>query len=155
MNSLMQGHHAEPDNGNGYCIYNNIAIAAAHLLNKYPGTIKKVAIVDFDVHHGNGTQKIFYSSPDVLFISIHQDRNYPKNTGFVHEVGESSGVGYNINVPLPPGSGSQAYRYTMESVVKPILVDYHPDFILVSCGLDCSYMDPLGTYHLISGYHII
>ena len=104
------------------------------------------------MHHGNGTQKIFYNDPAVLFISLHQDGNYPKDTGSLCECGEGEGKGYNINVPLPPGSGSGAYAYAMEQVVGPAIEEYKPDIILVSCGLDASYMV---TYILYKSTHIL
>jgi acetoin utilization deacetylase AcuC-like enzyme len=144
------GHHAIPSAGMGFCIFNNIAIAARYLRSKYPDKIRKVAIVDYDVHHGNGTQDSFYSDENVLFISIHQDRNFPLNTGFLEEDGEGKAKGTTINIPLPPGSGSGAYKCAFDSVVIPGLNRFKPDIILVSSGFDASYMDPLSAMILSS-----
>ncbi|RHY25399.1 hypothetical protein DYB32_008344 [Aphanomyces invadans] len=133
------GHHALPDIGMGFCIFNNVAIAAYYLLQEYPSKIRKVAIVDYDVHHGNGTQASFEADDRVLFISVHQDNNYPLNSGRIE------GEGYTINIPLPAGSGTGAYNSTMDRVVVPALHAFEPDFILISSGFDASYMDPLGN----------
>ncbi|CAK4078485.1 unnamed protein product [Aphanomyces euteiches] len=139
------GHHALPGIGMGFCIFNNIAIAAYYLLQKYPTTIQKIAIIDYDVHHGNGTQASFESDDRVLFISTHQDNNYPLDSGHVHETGKGKGDGYTINIPLPAGSGTGAYNATIDRIVLPALAAFKPDFILVSSGFDASYMDPLGN----------
>ncbi|KAI9003471.1 deacetylase [Hyaloraphidium curvatum] len=136
------GHHAEASQGRGFCIFSNVVIAAEHA-RKVRG-LKRVAILDWDVHHGNGTQKAFYNDPGVLFISIHQDRYYPQDCGFVEENGEGAGEGYNINVPLPPGSGHGAYVSTVERIVVPAIRQYQPEIILISSGFDASVMDPLG-----------
>jgi acetoin utilization deacetylase AcuC-like enzyme len=138
------GHHAEPDQGMGFCVFNNIAVAAAHLMDTRG--VQRVGIIDFDVHHGNGTQKIFEADPRVLFISLHQDSNYPLHSGKVEEKGVApSGEGYTINIPLPPGSGSGAYRATFERVVEPAMSLFKPQIILISCGFDASYLDPLSA----------
>ncbi|KAG2496888.1 hypothetical protein HYH03_005287 [Edaphochlamys debaryana] len=142
------GHHAERSEGMGFCVFNNVAVAAAHALG--PRGLGRVAIVDFDVHHGNGTQHAFESDPRVLFISVHQDSNYPLRSGYVHENGTGPGEGTTLNVPLPPGSGSGAYRATFERVVIPALEAYKPDMILVSAGYDASYMDMLAAMILSS-----
>ncbi|RHY42463.1 hypothetical protein DYB34_012181 [Aphanomyces astaci] len=139
------GHHALRDIGMGFCIFNNIAIAAHYLLQTYPSSVRKVAIVDYDVHHGNGTQASFEADNRVLFISIHQANNYPLDSGHIHEIGTGDGRGYTINIPLPPGSGTGAYNSAMGRVVLPALHEFAPDFILVSSGFDASYMDPLGN----------
>lgn len=137
------GHHAEPDKAMGFCFFNNIAIAARYAQAKY--SVRKVAIVDFDVHHGNGTQTIFWEDPSVLFISLHQDSNYPIGRGLATERGQGKGHGFNINVPLPPGSGRGAYAAAMDRVVVPALNAFGPDLILVSSGFDASYLDPLSS----------
>ncbi|PNW87295.1 hypothetical protein CHLRE_02g116950v5 [Chlamydomonas reinhardtii] len=142
------GHHAERDHGMGFCIFNNVAVAAAHALAAHG--LKRVAIVDFDVHHGNGTQHIFESDPRVLFISVHQDSNYPLRSGYVTETGTGEGEGATINVPLPPGSGSGAYKAAFERVVLPALEAYRPELLLVSAGYDASYMDMLAAMILSS-----
>ena len=136
------GHHAERDTGRGFCIFGNVALAAMHALEARD--IPRIAVVDWDVHHGNGTQAAFYGDPRALTISIHQDRNYPFDSGFLTERGEGAGMGYNINVPLPPGSGHEAYLATIERVVAPALRAHEPGLVLVGCGFDASVADPLG-----------
>jgi acetoin utilization deacetylase AcuC-like enzyme len=148
------GHHAERDRGRGFCIFGNIALAAMHA-RKVRG-LSKVAIVDWDVHHGNGTEHTFYTDPTVLTISIHQDNNYPPDSGAVTDIGSGAGEGYNINVPLPPGSGVGAYVATFEQVVTPALRAYRPELILVASGLDASAMDPLASMMMTSdGYRTL
>ncbi|KAI8475598.1 MAG: histone deacetylase [Monoraphidium minutum] len=136
------GHHAERGTGLGYCIFNNVSVAAAHAMERHG--LSRVAIVDFDVHHGNGTQEIFAEDERVLFVSVHQDGNYPLASGSVDEVGSGPGEGFTLNVPLPPGSGSGAYRAAFDRVVGPALDAFRPQLILVSAGYDAGYMDPLG-----------
>eukprot|EP00775_Hariotina_reticulata_P006585 gene6585-6813_t len=140
------GHHAERGMGGGYCLFNNVAVAALHALTEHH--LSRVAIVDFDVHHGNGTQQIFYEDDRVMFISLHQDSNYPLHSGAVSEVGAGRGLGTTINIPLPPGSGSGAYRAAFDRVVAPALSIFQPELIMVSAGYDASYMDPLGQMML-------
>lgn len=135
------GHHAEPERGLGFCIFNNCALAARHLMLKRG--IKRVAIVDWDVHHGNGAQKIFWNDGDVLTISVHQDRVFPPNSGHIEEIGEGPGKGTNLNIPLPPGSGVGAYRAVFERVVIPALRRFKPDFIIVPSGFDSGAFDVL------------
>ncbi len=144
------GHHSVSDSGMGFCIFNNVAVVAKYLLQKYPNQIQKIAIVDYDVHHGNGTQKLFYNDGNVLFVSLHQDSNYPENSGTTSEIGEEDGKGMTINLPLPPGSGRGAYQYAFDKVVVPSLKRFNPDFILVSSGFDASYADPLSAMMLSS-----
>ena len=135
------GHHAERDRGRGFCVFANVALAIASA--KAQGKVERVAVVDWDVHHGNGTQDAFYSDPTVLTISIHQDGLYPLGSGSLEQRGEGPGRGFNINVPLPPGSGHGAYVETVRQVVVPALRRFRPDVIMVASGLDaCSY-DPL------------
>lgn len=143
------GHHALEDRGMGFCIFNNIALTAKYLLKNYD-SVKKIAIVDFDAHHGNGTQHIFLHDKSVLFISTHQASNFPVNSGFANELGEGEAKGTNINIPLPSGSGGGAFKYAFEKVVIPSLEKFEPDFILVSSGLDASYSDPLSSLILSS-----
>ena len=106
------GHHAESEKGRGYCIFNNIVLAALNATEVHG--LSRVAIVDFDVHHGNGTQKAFFNNSNVLFVSLHQDSLYPFKSGTTAEVGEGSGEGFNLNVPLPPGCGKGAYAYAFK-----------------------------------------
>jgi acetoin utilization deacetylase AcuC-like enzyme len=145
------GHHAEPDRGRGFCIFANAAIGARHARDARG--LDRVAVVDWDVHHGNGTQKIFWEDPTVLTISSHQDNNYPPDSGHVHEVGGGGGEGYNLNIPLPAGSGVGAYVAAYERVVAPALTAFKPDLIIVASGLDASNMDPLARMMMHSeGY---
>ena len=133
------GHHAEPDRAMGFCLYNNIAVAAADLIAT--GT-KKVAIVDIDVHHGNGTQSAFYEDPRVLFISSHQFPFYP-GTGAAGETGAGAGKGFTINIPLPAGSGDDDYDRVYDEVVQPALQTFDPEVMLISAGFDTWIHDPL------------
>jgi acetoin utilization deacetylase AcuC-like enzyme len=133
----------------GFCIFNNVVIAALHARTLNAG-IQRIAIVDYDVHHGNGTQDAFWNDPEALFISIHQDNNYPQGMGFISETGGAGAEGTTINIPLPPGSGTGAYYYTFNQVVIPALKKFRPDLILVSSGFDASYADPLGSMMLSS-----
>ena len=142
------GHHAEPDRGRGFCIFANIPVAIHHARKTYG--IKRVAVVDWDVHHGNGTEKCFYEDPEALTISIHQDNWYPADSGHIHQTGEGAGKGYNINVPLPPGSGREAYVATFEKVVAPALRRFRPELIYIASGFDGSIYDPLGRMMVTS-----
>jgi acetoin utilization deacetylase AcuC-like enzyme len=141
------GHHATRSEGMGYCVFNNVAVAALHVLDSAPA-IRRAAVVDFDVHHGNGTQDIFWRDDRVLVVSLHQDGNYPLHSGPLTDVGEAAGEGYTINVPLPPGSGSGAYRAAFERVVLPALDAFKPDMIFVSAGYDAAFLDPLSAQML-------
>jgi acetoin utilization deacetylase AcuC-like enzyme len=136
------GHHALPDAAMGFCIFGNVAIAAHHA--RVVRGLERVAIVDWDVHHGNGTQAGFYDDPSVLTISLHQDNCFPPQSGLLEETGEGAGEGFNLNVPLPPGSGDGAYEAAFQQLVIPALERFQPQLILVASGLDASAMDPLG-----------
>jgi acetoin utilization deacetylase AcuC-like enzyme len=136
------GHHATRATGMGFCIFNNVSIAAAYA--KASLGVEKIAVVDWDVHHGNGTQDIWYRDPSVLTISLHQNRNFPVNSGFLEERGEGDGLGYSLNIPLPPGSGDAAYTRAFDEVVVPALEDFKPDVIFIASGFDASAYDPLG-----------
>ena len=142
------GHHAERDRGRGFCIFNNTALAALHAREALG--VERVAILDWDVHHGNGIQDAFWTDPSVLTISIHQDRNYPQDSGFLEELGDGAGRGANLNVPLPPGSGVGAYVAAMERVVVPLLRRFAPDLIVLACGYDAGALDPYGRMLLHS-----
>ena len=142
------GHHAMPDKAMGFCIFGNAVIGGMHALATTD--IKRIAYVDWDVHHGNGTQAAFYSNPNVLTISVHQDRNFPTNSGLMKENGENEGIGYNINVPLPPGSGVGAYEATFDRIVIPALNKFNPDLIVVPCGFDGGAGDPIGRQMMTS-----
>ena len=137
------GHHAESDKAMGFCIYNNVAIGAAYLLHHYQ--YKKVAIIDYDVHHGNGTQEIFYNNPNVLYISTHQYPFYP-GTGSVNEKGASNNI---LNIPLDPGTSSDVYFNSFENILKK-LKSFNPEFILLSSGFDAHQKDPLAQVNLKS-----
>lgn len=142
------GHHAEPDMGKGFCIFANASIAARHVQAVHG--IERIAIIDWDVHHGNGAQSIFWEDPSVLTVSIHQDRSFPPDSGFVSEAGGENARGFNINVPLPAGCGTGAYNAAFEKVVEPAIHAFKPDMILVSCGYDAGGWDPLARMVLHS-----
>jgi acetoin utilization deacetylase AcuC-like enzyme len=145
------GHHAEPALGRGFCVFGNAAIAVMHA--RQVRGIERAAVIDFDVHHGNGTQGAFYADPTVFTFSVHQDGYYPPGSGTLDEIGEGAGEGYNINVPLPAGSGDGAYVATFERVVAPALRAFKPDLIVVASGLDANAHDPLGRQQVTSdGY---
>lgn len=146
--SRPPGHHAEADRGRGFCVLANIAIGIRAVQND--GLAEKIAVVDWDVHHGNGTQSIFYDDPSVLTISLHQDRLYPVDSGFVDEAGGPNALGGNINIPLPPGSNAETYGYAMRSVVLPALRRFKPELIVIACGYDAAILDPLGRMMLTS-----
>jgi acetoin utilization deacetylase AcuC-like enzyme len=134
------GHHAEADRARGFCIFNNIAVAAAHALEAR--ALERVLIVDWDVHHGNGTMHSFYDSPKVLYMSVHQYPHYP-GTGRVEEVGSAEGRGYTVNVPLPGGQGDSDYLSIFRELFLPIARQYAPQLVLVSAGFDVHRHDPL------------
>lgn len=145
------GHHATADTGMGFCLFGNVAVAIKHAQAVHG--IERIATVDWDVHHGNGTQAAFYDSAGVLTISLHQDNLFPPDSGTLAENGQGNGKGYNLNVPLPPGSGNGAYEYAFEKVVLPALAAYRPQLIVVPCGFDASGVDPLGRMMVTSeGY---
>jgi acetoin utilization deacetylase AcuC-like enzyme len=137
------GHHALSDKAMGFCLINNVAVAA---LYAYNAGFEKVAILDWDAHHGNGTQEILYTQP-ILFISFHQSPHYP-GTGKIKEVGFDKGKGFTFNFPFPPGTGSSAYHLAFEEVVMPLFEVFKPDLILVSAGFDSHILDPLSSLSL-------
>lgn len=142
------GHHAESDKGMGFCLFGNIPVAI--LKNRQKHKFERVVTVDWDVHHGNGTQAAFWSDPGVLTISLHQERLYPLDSGDRSERGAGAGQGYNLNVPLPAGSGHGAYIAAFEQIVLPAIAAYKPDLIVVPSGFDGSAADPLGRMMLHS-----
>jgi len=135
------GHHALRDRAMGFCFFNNVAIAAAYLL-RVRG-LSRVLILDWDVHHGNGTQDLFYESPQVLYISTHQFPFYP-GTGRLDEIGAGAGVGYTVNAPMPATFGDGEYLRVFDDLLMPIARQFNPEFVLISSGFDCHYRDPLG-----------
>ncbi|MDX1417798.1 MAG: histone deacetylase [Candidatus Promineifilaceae bacterium] len=146
------GHHAERDHISGFCIFNNIAAAARHAQVKH--NAKRVVILDFDVHHGNGTQDIFYEDDTVLFISLHLFAPYfYPGIGSFHEIGTRIGRGYTINVPFPPGVADRGYLRILKQFIRPVIGRYAPDVMLVSVGFDAHWRDPLAMAGLsLSGY---
>jgi acetoin utilization deacetylase AcuC-like enzyme len=148
------GHHALAHTGWGFCIFNNGAVAARHA-QRALGCVR-VAIVDWDVHHGNGAQAIFWDDPTVLTVSIHQAGAYPPGSGGVDELGGPAAHGTNLNVPLPPGSGVGAYDAALDDVVVPALARFAPDLVVVACGLDANGYDPMARQMLHSdGFRLL
>jgi acetoin utilization deacetylase AcuC-like enzyme len=134
------GHHAEDGRAMGFCLFNNVAVAARYLQQRHG--LERVLVVDWDVHHGNGTQQIFYDDDGVLYASLHQYPLYP-GTGAAQETGVGRGEGYTVNVPLPPGSGDGEYLAAMRSVLVPVAEQFEPQFVLISAGFDAHRNDPL------------
>lgn len=143
------GHHASDARAMGFCLVNNIAVGAAHALAS--GAAEKVAIVDIDVHHGNGTQQIFWEEPRVLYISLHQYPWYPWESGALSEIGAGAGEGSNVNIPLPAMTGDDVYVSAIARIVLPILDTFAPDLLLVSAGFDAHDEDPLSLQQVSDG----
>jgi acetoin utilization deacetylase AcuC-like enzyme len=144
------GHHAESTHGKGFCLFNNIAIAAQYAITELK--LKKVLIVDWDLHHGNGTQHSFYDTDQVLYFSTHQYPYYP-GTGAAIEQGKGAGQGFTINVPLPGGQGDEAFARIFNSLLMPVARQYRPEMIMVSAGFDIYQGDPLGTMNVtVNGF---
>ena len=144
------GHHATPVQAMGFCLFNHVAVAAAHARAKHG--IERVAVVDFDVHHGNGTQDAFWDDAGVLYVSTHEYPFYP-GTGAATEVGEGAGRGYTVNIPMPHGSGDAEHRRAFEEIVVPALYRYRPQLILVSAGFDAHFADDIAMQQLsVDGY---
>ena len=146
------GHHAERNRAMGFCLYNNVAVAAAAMIGRGP---QRIAIVDIDVHHGNGTQWIFYDDPRVLYVSTHQHPFYP-GTGAADEVGTGEGKGFTVNVPMEAGCDDGDYRLVYRAIVEPILDEFAPELLVVSAGYDAHERDPLASMRLTTaGYGTI
>jgi len=142
------GHHAESGMGMGFCLFNNIAIAARHLMGR--DGLKRIAVLDWDLHHGNGTQHSFYGEKEVLYMSLHQSPCYP-GTGMLGETGEGDGEGFTLNLPIPQGVGDRGYIRAFEELFIPAMTAYRPDIILVSAGFDSHRFDPLGGMEVSAG----
>jgi len=139
------GHHAEADGAMGFCLFNNVAVTATYLASRG----SSVAVIDWDVHHGNGTQRTFYADPDVLYVSLHQSPFYPGSGAFT-EVGTAQGLGTTVNIPLQAGTSSAEYLEAFARIVVPVVRQFEPDWILVSCGYDAHKADPIGGLMLES-----
>ncbi|MGH7885317.1 MAG: histone deacetylase family protein [Thermodesulfobacteriota bacterium] len=135
------GHHAEKDRAMGFCLFNHAAVGASHLIYKHK--LDRVLIIDWDVHHGNGTQHIFYNNQNVLYFSVHQFPYYP-GTGSLKELGYDKGLGFNVNVPIPSMYGDDDYLRIFHEILTPVIKQYKPEFILISAGFDAFFIDPLG-----------
>ena len=142
------GHHARRGQGMGFCLFNNVAVAAVHALDELG--LKRVLIVDWDVHHGNGTQEIFYDDPRVLYCSLHLGNHYP-GTGSLEEIGDGPGIGYTANLPLMYGAGDGAVSAFFSRVIRPLAGAFQPQLVLVSAGYDSADGDPLGGLSLSRG----
>jgi acetoin utilization deacetylase AcuC-like enzyme len=142
------GHHAEPAQAMGFCLFNNVAVAARHALDAHG--LSRVMILDFDVHHGNGTNDIFHAEPRVLFVSIHQSPLYP-GTGPASDVGSGAGTGYTVNLPVAPGSGDDVFRSLVDGVAVPLARDFGAELVLISAGFDAHRDDPLAECTVTEG----
>ncbi|MFW9890618.1 MAG: histone deacetylase [Candidatus Thorarchaeota archaeon] len=149
------GHHAEYRRAFGFCFINNIAVAAEHLLKN--SDVQRILIVDYDAHHGNGTQRTFYSSNNVLYVGLHQDgRTLFPGSGFPDEIGEGDGKGYTVNLAMYPGTGDASYDLICDRVLGPLFESYEPEFLLVSVGYDGHFRDPLTSLGLTtSGFAML
>lgn len=145
-------HHAGRDYGGGFCLLNDMAVLVEHLRSKYG--LRRALIVDYDVHFGNGTSDIYYTDSSVLYISLHQDpRTIYPGTGFYEQIGKDEGKGYNVNVPLPPGTGDQTYLYALKEIFVPLAEEFKPDFIVANGGSDAHFADSLGSLRLtVNGF---
>jgi acetoin utilization deacetylase AcuC-like enzyme len=144
------GHHALAEETMGFCFFNNAAVAARHAQAAHG--LKRVAILDWDLHHGNGTEAIFYDDPTVLYMSTHQNPNWP-GTGHPTDVGTGAGAGYNVNVPLPMGTGTAGYMRAFREVFTPIVDAFAPELVILSAGYDAHWRDPLGRMGLtVAGF---
>jgi acetoin utilization deacetylase AcuC-like enzyme len=139
------GHHAEPARAMGFCVFNNVAVAAQHALDAHG--LERVLVLDWDVHHGNGTNAAFHASPNVLFVSLHEWPLYP-GTGPASDVGSGAGAGYTVNIPIAAGTGDAVYASLLEHVVAPLALAYQPQLVLISAGFDAHRDDPLADVEL-------
>jgi len=146
--SRPPGHHCLPDQSMGFCFLANIPIAIEHARARF--NLQRVAVVDWDVHHGNGTQHIYWQRDDVLTLSLHQDRCFPPGYSGESDRGAGAGLGYNINIPLLAGSGHDAYLYALDRIVIPQLMRFQPELIIIACGYDANALDPLARMQLHS-----
>ncbi|MEW6080541.1 MAG: histone deacetylase [Bacillota bacterium] len=145
------GHHASRSQATGFCLFNNVVVGALHAL-RHPG-IRRVLVIDWDLHHGNGTESLLYQRQDVLYFSVHQSPCYP-GTGSLQDLGDGEGLGYNLNVPLPGGVGDRGYDMVFQEILMPVALRYQPDLVMVSAGQDCHHADPLGGMMLTThGFH--
>jgi acetoin utilization deacetylase AcuC-like enzyme len=145
------GHHATRNRAMGFCIFNNVAVAARYAQQTYQ--IERVMIIDWDIHHGNGTNDIFAADPSVLFVSLHQWPLYP-GSGWYTDVGRGPGEGYSINIPVPPGAGDPLYQAAFSRIIEPIARQFEPELIIVSAGQDCHASDPLSDAQVtLEGLH--
>ncbi len=139
------GHHATPDRAMGFCLFNHVAVGARYLQDQ--GVGRRILIVDWDVHHGNGTQEVFYTDPEVFYLSLHQSPHFP-GTGRAEETGAGPGTGTTLNVPLPPGTPRDEYRGRFFESLADVRQRFDPEFVLISCGFDVLRGDPLGGQEL-------
>ncbi len=140
-------HHAGLGYGGGFCLFNDVAVIVNHLRTKFG--VKRIMIVDYDVHFGNGTSDIFYEDPDVLFVSLHQDpRTLYPGTGFIEQIGRGRGIGFNVNVPLSPRTGDETYLYALKEIVLPLAEEFKPEIIVGNGGSDSHFADSLGSLGL-------
>lgn len=147
-------HHAMSNKALGFCIFNNTVLAAHHARNAYG--LERIMIVDWDVHHGNGTQDAFYQDAGVLFVSLHQQNWFPRHWGGLEQVGSGAGTGSTVNIPLPPGTGDRGYRAAFEQLVLPLGLQYRPQLIIITAGQDASWLDPMAQMMMtMQGYRRI
>lgn len=148
------GHHAMPHTAMGFCLFGNVALAANHARQKHG--VERILIMDFDVHHGNGTQAFFYDDPNVLVCSVHGGPPFWPNTGLIHETGTGDGTGATVNIPLPFGVGDDGYRLAFDRVFTPIANRFKPEMVFLAAGFDAHWMDPMGQNRLSTrGYNYL